>query len=254
MILTRVVECVHRVVVAGGTGRTGKAVVRYLANCEEIEVVGVVSRMYAGTELRKLLPDLNYSIPIFKQLEQALSAVKPTAVVDFTVPEAAVTHFRLCIDNKIHPIIGTTGFNDQEQSLFADLCLKHRVGGALIPNFALGMVVMKKALAEAAAIFPYVAVIDYYSDQKKEVPSGTSKQLAAELKIYDNYKCREIPVYSFRIPGQNASQQLKFGGQGETITISHDVSDRICFGLGVYKAVINIGKFNHLVTDLSDLL
>lgn len=244
----------HRIVVAGGTGRTGKAVVQYLIGCAGLEVVGIVSRQNAGRYLSSLLPDLDVEIPIFGTLEQAYAAVLPTDVVDFTVPEAAVNHFTFCIEKRINPIIGTTGLSSKDQQLFADLCREHKLGGALIPNFALGMIVVKKALAAAAELFAYAAVIDYYSDQKKEVPSGTSKQLAAELKKYKNYSHESIPVYSFRIPGQTVSQQLKFGGMGETITISHDVSDRVCFGPGVYKAVVNIGRYEHLVTDLGFLL
>lgn len=244
----------HRVLVAGGTGRTGKAVVRYLTQRSDLQVVGVVSRTYAGRNMSELIPEIPYEIPVFDRAERAVGVVKPTILVDFTTPETAMRHFLLCIDHRIHPIIGTTGFTASDKQFIADMCRVNELGGALIANFALGIAIMQQALALAAEVFNHAVVIDYYSDQKREVPSGTSQQLSEFLAQFDNYKTKPVPIYSFRIPGQHVSQQVKFGGFGETLTIIHEVSDRICFGPGVAQAILNIHRFNCLVTDLRVLL
>ena len=65
-----------RVAVAGGTGRTGKEIVRYLNAEEGITVVGVVARTLAGKSMSVVLPDLGRDIPIFGDFAE-LCAVHP---------------------------------------------------------------------------------------------------------------------------------------------------------------------------------
>lgn len=243
-----------KVIVTGGTGKTGSRVLKYLTTIEDIEVVAVISRRTSPQGILNIVSDLEYEIPVFLTLEKALRSVKTHVLVDFTTPEVAKTNFLTCIEAGVHPIIGTTGFDDDDQHFFMKLCEIHEFGGALIPNFSLGMLLTQSVLELGIRLFQSVVLLDMYSDTKKEIPSGTSKQLAKIINQTSGSESGQVPIYSLRLVGQGVNQQVKFGNEGETLTISHNVTDRICFGVGVEKAVKNIPSFNRLVTDLKDLI
>lgn len=242
------------VVVAGGTGRTGREIVQYLSYQQGIRVVGVVSRKYAGLQMSSIINGLPYDIPVFPDLISTLSSVQPDVWVDFTETNVAREHFVSCVKRRIHPIIGTTGFTEEDRELFNNLCISYGCGGVLIPNFSLGAFLMLQAIRLGAKLFSDVAVIDMYLPHKTEIPSGTSKQIIAELKKLGVFHEGKVPFYSLRLAGVTAYQEVKFGGSGETLSISHNVSDRSCFGLGVTKAIQKVSYFNRLVTDLAEFI
>ena len=242
------------VVVAGGTGRTGRAIVQYLTYQPNVRVVAVISRKYAGLHMSSVINDLAYDIPIYKSCQEALGHVRPAVLVDFTEPGIAKEHFQLSVEQNINPILGTTGFTEDEIEHFKRLCVRYCCGAALIPNFSLGAFLMLQAVRFGAAFFQDAAVIDMYPPHKTEVPSGTSKQILFELKNYGTFSAKNLTSRSLRLAGVTAYQEVRFGGIGETVVISHDVSDRSCFGVGVALAIQKINHFNRLVTDLAELL
>ncbi len=243
----------HRVIVAGGTGKTGQAVCRFLCKQAHVEVVGVLARKHVGTSIRQQIPDLEQDAPIYGSFEDAVSC-RPTVWVDFTPPEVARINFPYCVMKGIHPIIGTTGFESSDVEVFMRLCSDHELGGVLIPNFSLGALMLFQAARLAAQVFSDAVILDMYPPQKKEAPSGTTKHLLAELQKLPLYCNQEITTHSLRIDGAIPHQQIKFGGEGETVTMQHDVSDRMCFGAGVLKAIERVGTYKRLVTDLADLI
>jgi 4-hydroxy-tetrahydrodipicolinate reductase len=71
--------------------------------------------------------------------------------VDFTQPDAVMGNLRWCVDNGVHAVVGTTGFDagriDEVRSW---LGASPNVGVAIVPNFGIGAVLMM-AFAEKAA-------------------------------------------------------------------------------------------------------
>lgn len=239
-----------RVAVAGGTGRTGREIVRYLNAEEGIAVVGVVARSLAGKSMSVVLPDLMREIPIFHDFAELCAANPPHILVDFTTPEAAKAHFYMCLERRIHPIIGTTGFTDDELAEFDRACAQAKLGGAVIPNFSIGALALRRAAHVVAGLMHDVALLESYPRSKLDIPSGTTQRLASILTAHRPDLPREIPIHSVRLNGVMPQQEVLFGGEGETIVISHLVSDRGCFARGVVLAVKNIARFSRLVQDL----
>jgi len=239
-----------RVAVAGGTGRTGREIVRYLSAEEGIEVVGVVARSLAGKSMSVVLPDLRRDIPIFHDFAQLCAVRPPHILVDFTTPAAAKAHFYMCLERRIHPIIGTTGFSEDDIAGFARACAAAQFGGAVISNFSIGALALRMAAHVVAGLMQDVALLESYPRSKLDIPSGTSQRLASMLNAHRPNLPQEIPIHSVRLNGVLPQQEVRFGGEGETVAISHLVSDRRCFGRGVALAVKNIGRFSSLVQDL----
>ena len=63
-----------------------------------------------------------------------------------------------------------------------------------------------------------------------------------------------IPIHSVRLPGFVAHQEVIFGGQGQTLTIRHDSTDRTWFMPGVLLAVKAVGSRPGLTVGLDALL
>ncbi|GIT63598.1 MAG: hypothetical protein Ct9H300mP21_11440 [Pseudomonadota bacterium] len=126
------------------------------------------------------------------------------------------------------------------------LCTKHKIGGIIAPNFAIGAVLMMKYSQDAAKYFPHAEVIELHHDGKVDAPSGTAIKTANLLaesrssvpkKIADKEiisgargaNAENIRVHSVRLPGLVAHQEVIFGGQSQTLTIRHDSIHRDSF-------------------------
>jgi 4-hydroxy-tetrahydrodipicolinate reductase len=61
-------------------------------------------------------------------------------------------------------------------------------------------------------------------------------------------------VHSVRLRGVVASQEVLFGGAGETLSIRHDSSDRASFMPGVLLGIRRVGDLPGLTVGLEHLL
>jgi 4-hydroxy-tetrahydrodipicolinate reductase len=203
-----------RVVVSGAAGRMGQAV------CEAVEVA-------EDTELAaKADPALG------AQLSDSLEGTD--VVVDFTTPEAAPENVRTCLEAGVHAVVGTTGFELDS--------LREAVEGAggeancfVAPNFAIGAVLMMRLSQEVAPHMSECEIVELHHDRKLDAPSGTAKR-TAELIAEAGGNVHE-PIHSLRLPGLVAHQEVLFGGEGQTLSIRHDSTDRRSFMPGVLLAV-----------------
>ena len=221
-----------KVVVSGAAGRMGETV------CGAVEAAD-------GMELAaRADPELD------SPLEEALGAAD--VLVDFSTPEAAPQNVKQAIEAGVHAVVGTTGF-DLDQ-------LRSDVEGAdgdakclVAPNFAIGAVLMMDFSRRAAEHMPEVEIIELHHDQKKDAPSGTAKR-TAELIREAGGNVHE-PIHSVRLPGFVAHQEVIFGGEGQTLSIRHDTTDRSSFMPGVVLAVRRVAEMpERFVVGLENVL
>jgi 4-hydroxy-tetrahydrodipicolinate reductase len=173
-------------------------------------------------------------------------------MVDFTTPEAAPANVMAAIDAGVHAVVGSTGFDLEG--------LRARVTSAdgdakcfVAPNFAIGAVLMMEASKQIAPQMPEVEIIELHSAQKKDAPSGTAKR-TADLIREAGGNVHE-PIHSVRLPGLVAHQEVIFGGEGQTLAIRHDSTDRTSFMPGVLLAVRKVGEMpERFVVGLENLL
>jgi 4-hydroxy-tetrahydrodipicolinate reductase len=152
-------------------------------------------------------------------------------MVDFTVPDSVEANVRAALDRGIPSVIGTTGFDHAR----VDAAARERgIACFHAPNFALGAVLMMRFAREAAAHMPRAAIVELHNEAKKDAPSGTAKA-TAELVGGDP------AIYSIRLPGLVAHQEVLFGGDGQLLTIRHDTFSREAFAPGVLLALERLG-------------
>ncbi len=209
-----------RVAVSGAAGRMGATACEAVERADDMELAGRAD----------------------PSLDAPLSAVLDGAdvVVDFSTPESALENIRECVSAGVHIVVGTTGFDlEQARSSVAD----GRRDGAncfVAPNFAIGAVLMMQMAKMAAPHMPECEIVELHHERKLDAPSGTAKR-TAEL-IRDAGGSVHEPIHSVRLPGLVAHQEVLFGGEGQTLTIRHDSTDRRSFMPGVLLAVRRVGE------------
>jgi 4-hydroxy-tetrahydrodipicolinate reductase len=147
-------------------------------------------------------------------------------MVDFTAPEAVESNVRAAIDRGIPAVVGTSGWDPEA---VAALAKERGVALLVVPNFAIGAVLMMRLAEEAAKYLPQAEVVELHNEAKKDAPSGTAKATAERLG--------GAPIHSVRLPGLVAHQEVLLGGDGQLLTIRHDAFSREAYVPGVLLAL-----------------
>ena len=221
-----------RVVVSGAAGRMGETTSNAVEDADDLELVGRAD------------PSLGTSVGEF--------LANADVMVDFTTPDASPANVMEAIDAGVHAVVGSTGFDLDE--------LRERVDGAnggancfVAPNFAIGAVLMMEVSKLIAPHMPEAEIVELHHDQKKDAPSGTAKRTAKVIgeaggNVHE-------PIHSIRLPGLVAHQEVVFGGQGQTLSIRHDSTDRTSFMPGVLLAIRKVPEMpERFVVGLENLL
>ena len=241
-----------RVLVNGAAGRMGQQAIQAVEQEPGLELVGQTD--------------------VDDNLTEAIAGDKAKVVIDFTHPEAAFPNAQAIVNAGAHPVIGTTGFKEEEIAQLQAMCREKKLGGLIAPNFAIGAVLMMRFSAEAAKYLPHVEIIELHHDGKAEAPSGTAiktAQLIAEsrptapgAKVAETElspgargtKGYPVPIHSVRLPGHVAHQETILGGLGESLRLRHDSISRECFMPGVMLAVKRVVELEELYYGLEHLL
>ncbi len=208
-----------RVGVAGAAGRMGATTCEAVEGADDLELAARIDPEL-GVDLAEALPDLD-------------------VVVDFTTPDAAPGNVRAAIEAGVHVVVGTSGF---EHPPLRDAATEGG-GGAnvlVVPNFAIGAVLLMRFAAEAARHMPEIEIIELHHDKKLDAPSGTASR-TRDLIAGAGGNVHE-PIHSIRLPGLVAHQEVILGGEGQTLSLRHDSIDRTSFMPGVLLAVRGVGS------------
>jgi 4-hydroxy-tetrahydrodipicolinate reductase len=148
------------------------------------------------------------------------------AMVDFTAPDVVEGNVRAALERRIPAVVGTSGWEPED---VAALARERGVALLVVPNFAIGAVLMMRLAEEAAKYLPQAEIVELHNEAKKDAPSGTAKATAERLG--------GTPVHSVRLPGLVAHQEVLLGGDGQLLTIRHDAFSREAYVPGVLLAL-----------------
>jgi len=246
---------------------------------EQIRVGVLGARGKVGAEVVKAVQDAPDTV-LSAQVDQGdsiedLVASGTQVVVDFTHPDVVMDNLAYCIDNGIHAVVGTTGFDDERlETLRARLAEHPRTGVLIAPNFSIGAILMMRFAAIAAPFYESVEVVELHHPPKADAPSGTARRTAELIAAArSDAGCAPmpdatstglagargadvagVPVHSVRVRGLVAHQEVILGGLGETLTVRHDSLDRASFTPGVLAGVRRIGRHPGLTVGLEHFL
>jgi 4-hydroxy-tetrahydrodipicolinate reductase len=262
-----------RVAVCGAAGRMGREVVRAVAEAEGLTLVAAIDRSETGKDAGELVGAGNLGVAMETDLAAALARSGAQVVVDFTVPASAMGNIRTALEAKVCPVVGTTGLTPPDIEQVRKWTEEAGIGALIAPNFAIGAVLMMQFAAQAAKYMPDVEIIEMHHEKKLDSPSGTALMTAQKIaegraqsplsapqgtieKISGGRGAvtDEIHIHSVRLPGYVASQEVIFGGLGQTLSLRHDSLDRRSFMPGVVLAVRKVVGLKGLVVGLEHLL
>ncbi len=152
------------------------------------------------------------------------------AAVDFTRPDAVPGNVERCLRARVPCLVGTSGLGPDDRAALDALARDAGVPCLVVPNFAIGAVLMMRFAAEAARFLPRAEIVELHHEAKLDAPSGTARATAELLG-------GEVAIHSVRLPGLVAHQEVLFGGDGQLLTLRHDTFSREAFVPGVLLAL-----------------
>ncbi|MDQ0271059.1 4-hydroxy-tetrahydrodipicolinate reductase [Cytobacillus purgationiresistens] len=261
-----------KIVIAGPRGRMGSEAVKLIEETEGYELVAVLDHKNGGGKLSDFDGFNGVSAPVFTEISGCLQEVKPDVLIDLTTPEVGMHHTKTALEYGVRPVVGTTGFSQENLRELESICHDKGIGAIIAPNFALGAVLMMKFSQMAGKFFDDVEIIELHHDQKLDAPSGTAVKTAEMIAEVREGKKQGHPdeketiagargaefdgmhIHSVRLPGLIAHQQVMFGASGQTLTIRHDSYNRASFMSGVKLAVDTVLKIDTLVYGLENII
>lgn len=256
--------------VTGALGKMGQEVVKTIINDPMLQLVCAIDKFETGKNVYD-------NVAIESDIVKSIEVNKPDVIVDFTQPSSIFENAKIYLENKVKPVIGTTGLTSDQVEILKELSNKNNTGCFIAPNFAIGAVLMMMFGQTAAKYFNNAEIIELHHNQKKDAPSGTAIRTAQMMSsvnsnmqlgniqdtelikgargaLYQENNKGNINIHSVRMPGFVASQEVIFGANGQTLTIKHDTSNRECFMSGVQLAVKHVYENNDFVVGLENIL
>jgi len=228
-------EAPLRVAVSGAKGKVGREIVAGLQADAAFDCVAAV--------------DVEDDLPA------ALQSSHAQAMVDFTTPESGLRNALTAARLGVAPVIGTTGLGPDGVAQVRDACAAAGIGGCVIPNFAVGAVVLMWLAQLAAPHFDTAEIIEAHAPTKHDAPSGTALRTAQLLveardgRPFDHSTPRVEPlggtrggevggvaVHALRLSGVVADQSVIFGTQSQTLSLEHRTTSRAVYVPGVLRA------------------
>lgn len=254
--------------VIGALGKMGQEVVKAVCSDENLELVCAVDVNNIDAEICP-----SKEVRIMGDLKSAILSHKPDVMIDFTQPKFVFENAKICLENGVRPVIGTTGLSDEQIAELKKITEEKGLGCLIAPNFSTGAILMMKFAQQAAKYFDNAEIIELHHNQKKDAPSGTAIKTALMMSengmTFESGNCEEtetiegarggksysdIRIHSVRMPGYIASQEVIFGASGQILTIRHDSMDRACYMGGVKLAAKYIAEHNEFIYGLENIM
>ncbi len=258
------------VIVAGGTGKMGRATIKAIAQSPDLTLIGTTGRQHLGEDIGEVIGIGALEIPVTNDLQvllaQGAQEKQYAVMVDFTHPSLVYDNIRSAIAYGVRAVVGTTGLSLDQVLDLAEFADKASIGVIIAPNFSIGTILMQQAAISASQFYDHVEIIELHHNQKADAPSGTAiktAQMLSELGKTFNPPNKvdrgtivgeNIPIHSIRLPGLVAHQEIIFGALGETYSLRHDVIDRVCYMPGVLLAIRKVLSLQTLVYGLEKIL
>ena len=243
------------VVVAGVAGRMGSIIARLVEDDPQLTLVGATespSHPWVGQDLKNLL-GVGEGVRVAPSLEEAITG-EARVVIDFTLPQATLSHLETAVKEGLAMVIGTTGITGED--LEKARSLASQIPCVWAPNMSVGVNLLFKLVGEVARILGEdydVEIVEIHHRFKKDAPSGTALRLAervaqalgrdlGEVGVYGRHgmvgerKRDEIGVMALRGGDVVGEHTVIFATLGERVELTHRAHSRETFARGAIRA------------------
>lgn len=238
-----------------------------------VAVSGASGRL--GTLVCRVVEDLS-GFTLCARLTSASPADEGAAadiLFDVSHPAASPEIVERALRRGQRVIVGTSGWSADRLAVLQRV-VDELPGSSVIviPNFSLGSVLGTALATIAAPYFGSVEIIESHHPQKIDSPSGTAVRTAELIAAarstagqqalaapFTEQRARGeaiagVPVHSLRQSGVLARQEVRFGGTGETLTVSHDTISDESYLAGIRATLQASGQLSGLHIGLENVL
>ena len=199
------------------------------------------------------------------------SQLRTTEVaIEFSQPDLALKHIKLCADGQIPIVVGTTAWEEHLPEIINHI-EKREASLIYSSNFSIGVNLFFEMNKHLARLMndktDYVASItEIHHTHKIDAPSGTAVTLAKDLisnhPTYSSWKLTgqsenmeksDLPISAIREENVPGTHLISYTSEIDTLTIEHQAHNRKGFALGAVIAAEFIHKKQGVYT-MSDIL
>ena len=243
-----------RAAIIGVSGRMGRALVRAAAISPDISIVAAVVSAQSsalGKDAGELAGIGATGVQVTADLATALSQVD--VAIDFSNPQATQSNLTACREARKPLLLGTTGFATDLTAAFA--AAARDIPLLVAPNTSLGVTLLIELVRQAARALPAqfdIEIIEAHHRMKRDAPSGTALALgkaaaegrgrplgSGESAVRKEGMARQDGEIGFAVVRGGdivGEHTVLFAGMGESLTLSHQATDRDIFARGALQA------------------
>jgi len=261
-----------RLVIAGAGGRMGRALLEAVLASKELELAAALEAPGSALLGRDAGELVGRSCGLKVTSDAARGISGADCLIDFTRPEATLSHAELCAEKGVRMVIGTTGLSESQRDRIATASGKIAI--VLAPNMAAGVNVAFK-LAETAAKAlgdSYdVEIIEAHHRGKIDAPSGTALrfgEIVARALGRDLARSavhgrkgevgardpKAIGFHAIRGGDIVGEHTVMFAGEGERVEITVRAGSRATYALGALRAARFLANKSRGLFDMQDVL
>jgi 4-hydroxy-tetrahydrodipicolinate reductase len=263
--------------VIGAGGRMGRMLIEAVQNNPQTVLKAAIERQgssLVGADAGEVAAIGHLNVQIVDDLAAVIDDID--VLIDFSLPDATEKNMQVCAEHNVAMVIGTTGFNEQQERVLAKASEKITIVYA--GNYSTGVNLSLKLLGMAAKAFGNdadVEIIETHHKHKIDAPSGTAYMMAEAVAEARGQNLKDVAIYGRE--GQTGEREsgtigihavrggeivgdhtVMFIADGEVVEITHRARARMTFAAGAVRAATwvveqEVGQYNMQdVLGLSD--
>lgn len=262
-----------RIAINGAAGRMGRCLIQAVDQTDGLVLSAAIDRADStllGADAGELAGVGKLGVAITADVAEATKV--SDVIIDFTLPEVTMALLPYCVANQCKPVIGTTGFDDEQKAEINQAA--QQVAMVLAPNMSVGVNLSLKLLDMAARVLGDdvdIEIIEAHHRHKVDAPSGTALRmgevvadaLGRDLKTCAIYgregrtgerDRQTIGFATVRAGDIVGDHTVLFAAEGERVEITHKASSRMTFAFGAMRASSWLMSRDSGLFDMQDVL
>lgn len=257
-----------KVGVIGAGGRMGRMLIEAVQDNSQTILNAAIERQgssLVGADAGEVAAIGRLEVQIVDDLKVVINDID--VLIDFSLPDATEQNMQICAVNNVAMVIGTTGFNEQQEQVLAKA--SEKIAIVYAGNYSTGVNLSLKLLNMAAKAFGEdadVEVIEAHHKHKIDAPSGTAYMMAEAVAEARGQNLKDVAVYGRE--GQTGERKagtigihairggeiigdhtVMFIADGEVVEITHRARARMTFAAGAVRAATwvikqEVGQYN----------
>jgi len=263
--------------VIGAGGRMGRMLIEAVQNNPQTTLKAAIERQgssLVGADAGEVAATGHLNVQIVDDLAAVINDID--VLIDFSLPDATEKNMQVCAKHNVAMVIGTTGFNEQQEQVLAKA--SEQITIVYAGNYSTGVNLSLKLLGMAAKAFGNdadVEIIEAHHKHKIDAPSGTAYMMAEAVAEARGQNLKDVAIYGRE--GQTGEREsgtigihavrggeivgdhtVMFIADGEVVEITHRARARMTFAAGAVRAATwvveqEVGQYNMQdVLGLSD--